>query len=43
MYAAHVLKGFFPLSELETYGKDGARLMPHIGHKVPGVEFSTGS
>ena len=43
VYAALALKGFFPLSELETYGKDGARLMAHISHKVPGVEFSTGS
>lgn len=43
VYAALALKGFIPLSELETYGKDGARLMAHISHKVAGVEFSTGS
>jgi transketolase len=36
-------RGFFPLAELETYGQDFARLMNHISHKVPGVEFSTGS
>jgi transketolase len=43
LYAALALKGFFPVDELETYGKDGSRLMSHISHKVPGVEFSTGS
>jgi transketolase len=43
VYAALALRGFFPLSELETYGQDGCRLMSHINHKVPGVEFSTGS
>ena len=32
----------FPI-DLETYGKDGANLMHHASHKVPGVEFSTGS
>ncbi len=43
VYAALALKGFFPAVELETYGRDGSRLMTHISHKVPGVEFSTGS
>ena len=43
VYAALALEGFFPLKELETYGTDGSRLMAHISHKVPGVEFSTGS
>ena len=43
LYAALALKGFFPVKELETYGQDGSRLMSHISHKVPGVEFSTGS
>lgn len=43
IYAALALKGFIPLEELETYGKDGSRLMAHISHKIPGVEFSTGS
>ncbi len=43
VYAALALKGFFPVEELETYGQDGSRLMSHISHKVPGVEFSTGS
>jgi len=43
VYAALSLRGFFPTEELETYGRDGSRLMSHISHKVPGVEFSTGS
>jgi len=43
LYAALALRGFFPISELTTYGQDGSRLMSHISHKVPGVEFSTGS
>jgi len=43
VYAALALEGFFPLEELATYGQDGSRLMAHVSHKVPGVEFSTGS
>jgi len=43
LYAALALRGFFAVEELKTYGCDGARLMAHISHKVPGVEFSTGS
>jgi len=35
--------GVFPKSLLETYGQDHSTLMNHISHKVPGVEFSTGS
>lgn len=43
LYSALALRGFFPLEELATYGADGSRLMAHVSHKVPGVEFSTGS
>ena len=43
VYAALAQRGFFPVEELQTYGQDFARLMNHISHKVPGVEFSTGS
>jgi transketolase len=43
LYAALALKGFIPLGELETYAANGSRLMCHVSHKVPGVEFSTGS
>jgi transketolase len=43
LYAALALKGFFPVEELKEFGEDGSRLMTHVSHKVPGVEFSTGS
>jgi len=43
LYATLALKGFFPVEELQEFGRDGSRLMTHISHKVPGVEFSTGS
>ena len=43
LYATLALRGFFPVEELATFGRDGSRLMTHISHKVPGVEFSTGS
>ena len=43
LYAALALRGFFDLDELQTYGRDDSRLMGHISHNVPGVEFSTGS
>jgi transketolase len=43
LYATLALRGFFPLAELDTYGQDGSRLMAHVSHHVPGVEFSTGS
>ncbi len=43
IYAVLALKGFISLDLLESYGKDGSDLMAHISHKVPGVEFSTGS
>lgn len=42
-YAALALKGFFPLEELKTYGKDGSRLLSHTTHHVEGVEISAGS
>ena len=35
--------GFFEKEKLLDYGKNGSILMNHISHKVPGVEFSTGS
>jgi len=43
LYATLALQGFLSLKELETYGKDRSRLMAHVSHAVPGVEFSTGS
>jgi transketolase len=43
LYATLALRGYFPLEELEHYGEDDSRLMTHVSHHVPGVEFSTGS
>ncbi len=43
VYAALALRGFITIEELDSYGRDGSRLMTHVSHKVPGVEFSTGS
>jgi len=43
VYAALALRDFIPVAELQTYAQNGSRLMSHISHKVPGVEFSTGS
>jgi transketolase len=43
LYAVLGLKNFFDIGLLETYGKNGSDFMNHISHKVPGVEFSTGS
>jgi transketolase len=43
VYAALAEIGFLPLEELESYGANGSRLMNHISHHVPGVEFSAGA
>ena len=44
LYAALAFKGFFPLSELETYCKDGGKLAEHPpANLLPGVEAATGS
>jgi len=43
VYAALAETGFFDTAQLLTYGQDHSFLMNHISHKVPGVEFSTGS
>ena len=43
VYAAVALRGLIPLQLLDGYGTDGSDLMAHVSHKVPGVEFSTGS
>ena len=39
LYAALAVRGFFPEEELQTFGQNGSRLMAHVSHKVPGVEF----
>lgn len=43
VYAALAARSFFSEDELLKYGQDHSDLMNHISHKVPGVEFSTGS
>ena len=43
VYAALAECGFFKKEELLTYGQDYSFMMNHISHKVPGVEFSSGS
>ena len=43
VYAALAERGFFPKDWLKTYYLDNGKLMGHISHHVPGVEFSTGS
>lgn len=43
LYAVLAEKGFFPKEWLMTYYRDNGKLMGHISHHVPGVEFSTGS
>lgn len=43
LYATLALKGFFPVEELDTYGKDGSRLLSHTTHYLPGIEISAGS
>lgn len=43
IYAALAEKGFFDKLNLDSFGADHSIFMTHISHKVPGVEFSTGS
>jgi transketolase len=43
LYALLAELGFISIEELEEYGRDGSRLLTHVSHKVPGVDFSTGS
>jgi transketolase len=43
LYACLALNGFFDKKDLLNYGENDSNLMNHVSHKVPGVEFSTGS
>jgi transketolase len=44
LYATLAHRGFFPESELESYGKDASRLASHgVRGALPGIEVSTGS
>ncbi len=43
LYAALAERGFFPVSELDSYCQRGSRLTGHATSGVPGVELSSGS
>ncbi|MEW5756392.1 MAG: transketolase [Pseudomonadota bacterium] len=43
LYSALALRGFFSTERLQRYAQPGSLLMGHASHKVPGVEWSTGS
>lgn len=43
VYAVLTERGFFPMEWLQGYYRNEGKLMGHISHHVPGVEFSTGS
>lgn len=43
VYATLSELGYFPREWMDTYYQDDGKLMGHISHYVPGVEFSTGS
>ncbi len=43
VYAVLAELGFFPKDWMLSYYRDEGRLMGHISHHLPGVEFSTGS
>lgn len=43
VYATLAELGFFPKEWMGTYYQDNGKLMGHISHHVPGVEYSTGS
>ena len=43
IYVSLYLKKIITLNDLLNYGKNDSLLMGHISHKVPGIEFSTGS
>lgn len=43
LYAVLALKGFYPVSELDSYAQNGNRFLTHATHFVPGVELSAGS
>lgn len=43
-YAALAIKGFMPRNELmQQYSENGSLYFEHVSHKLPGVEFSSGS
>ena len=43
LYAVLADMGYFPVEELQTYGKPGSRLLSHPYFKFPGIDVTTGS
>jgi transketolase len=43
IYATLARIGMLSQEDLKTYGSDGSPYMTHVSHKIPGVEFSSGS
>lgn len=43
LYSILAEMGYFPKKLLENYGENSSIMMNHVSHKVPGVEYSTGS
>lgn len=43
LYATLYVKGLLTKEMLHSYGADGSPLMHHVSHKVPFVDFSSGS
>ncbi len=43
VYAVLARVGFFPVDDLASYTADGSAFTGHVSHRVPGVEWSTGS
>lgn len=43
IYATLANIGILPRIDLDTYGADLSPYMTHVSHKIPGIEFSSGS
>ena len=43
LYCVLAELGYFSKKKLESFGKNNSLLMAHASHKVPGINFSTGS
>ena len=43
LYSVLALSGFYPVEQLDNYGKDGSFFLSHTSHYIPGVEVSSGS
>ena len=43
LYSILAEMGYFPRELLKSYGQNSSIMMNHVSHKVPGVEYSTGS